>query len=90
MGRKSKLDKKTQINLKLPPGLIAWLDRQPESRAKLIETALVQYYQIPDWALVLQDHPVICLTCLDEFTTSGKDRICPDCLYASKHADIAG
>jgi len=51
MGRKANPDKKTQINLKLPPGLIAWLDRQPESRAKLIEIALIGYYQIPESSL---------------------------------------
>jgi len=54
MGRKVKPDKKSQIGLKLPPGLIAWMDRQPESRAKLIETALIEYYQIPDYSLFRQ------------------------------------
>jgi hypothetical protein len=39
-GRPARPDKKTQINIKLPPWLIAWLDEQPESRAVLIENAL--------------------------------------------------
>lgn len=47
MGRPFKEDKKTPISLKLPPYLIEWMDRQPESRAILIETALNGWYQIP-------------------------------------------
>lgn len=47
MARPFKDDKKRAISLKLPPYLLAWMDRQPESRAILIETALIDYYQIP-------------------------------------------
>lgn len=45
-GRPVKLNKKKQVNLKLPPGLIEWMNGQPESNALLIETALKAYYQI--------------------------------------------
>jgi hypothetical protein len=48
MSRPFKEDKKTAISLKLPPYLLEWLDRQPESRAILIESALCGWYQIPD------------------------------------------
>ncbi|MGZ4979633.1 MAG: hypothetical protein ACXV8O_21075 [Methylobacter sp.] len=48
MSRPFKEDKKTAVSIKLPPYLIAWMDRQPESRAVLIETALCSYYQIPE------------------------------------------
>ena len=47
MARPIKDDKKTPISIKLPPYLIKWMDRQPESRAVLIETALNGFYQIP-------------------------------------------
>lgn len=47
MARPIKDDKKQAISLKLPPYLIRWMDRQPESRAVLIETALTHWYQIP-------------------------------------------
>jgi len=47
MARPTKPDKKQAISLKLPPYLLEWLDRQPESRAVLIETALTGWYQIP-------------------------------------------
>jgi len=50
MARPTKADKKIAISLKLPPGLIEWMDRQPENRAVLIETALTSYYQIPDFS----------------------------------------
>jgi len=46
-GRPKKEDKKIPIGVKLPPWLNEWMKRQPESKAKLIETALVEYYQIP-------------------------------------------
>ena len=46
-GRPKKEDKKIQINVKVPPWLNEWMKRQPESKAVLIETALVSYYQIP-------------------------------------------
>jgi len=39
--------KKKSIHIKLPPYLIEWMDRQPEKRPELIETALCEYYQIP-------------------------------------------
>ena len=48
-GRPKKSDKKIPINVKLPPSLIEWMDRQPESRAVLIETGLQGFYQIPDY-----------------------------------------
>jgi len=48
MGRPKKDDKKTPINVKLPPYLIEWMNRQPENRAVLIETALCERYQIPE------------------------------------------
>lgn len=48
MGRPKKADKKTAINVKLPPWLIEWMSRQPENRAVLIETALCEWYQIPE------------------------------------------
>lgn len=48
MARPIKEDKKTAISVKLPPWLIEWMDRQPESRAVLIETALSSYFQIPE------------------------------------------
>lgn len=47
MARPTKPDKKQAISLKLPPYLLEWLDRQPESRAVLIETALNGWFQIP-------------------------------------------
>lgn len=47
-GRPKKDDKKIPIGVKLPPWLNEWMKRQPESKAKLIETALVEYYQIPE------------------------------------------
>jgi len=40
-------DKKTAISIKLPPHLIEWLDRQPESRPELIEKALCEYMTMP-------------------------------------------
>jgi hypothetical protein len=46
-GRPKKENKKAQVNVKLPPWLNEWMKRQPESKAVLIETALVSYYQIP-------------------------------------------
>lgn len=46
-GRPQKEDKKIAICLKLPPYLLAWMDEQKENRAVLIETALIQWYQIP-------------------------------------------
>lgn len=48
MARPIKEDKKAAISVKLPPYLIEWMDRQPESRAVLIETALCSHYQIPE------------------------------------------
>lgn len=54
MARPTKLDKKQAISLKLPPWLIEWMDRQPENRAVLIETALTSWYQIPPH---IQDKP---------------------------------
>jgi len=48
VGRPKKDDKKTAISVKLPPYLIEWMDRQPESRPVLIETALCSWYQIPE------------------------------------------
>lgn len=48
MPRPAKLDKKKPISIKLPPYLLDWMDRQPESRASLIETALSFHYQIPE------------------------------------------
>jgi hypothetical protein len=39
-GRPALPDKKTQINVKLPPWLISWMDGQEESRAVLIENSL--------------------------------------------------
>ena len=47
-GRPKKDDKKRAVSIKLPPYLIAWLDRQPESRAVLIESALNNFFQIPE------------------------------------------
>jgi hypothetical protein len=47
-GRPKKADKKVQTGIALPPWLIEWMKRQPESKAVLIETALVSYYQIPE------------------------------------------
>jgi len=47
LGRPVKEDKKKSIHLKIPPYLIDWLDRQPESRAVLIEVALNSHFQIP-------------------------------------------
>lgn len=47
MSRPTKPDKKQAISLKLPPYLLEWMDRQPENRAVLIETALNGWYQIP-------------------------------------------
>jgi hypothetical protein len=47
MARPTKQDKKAPVALKLPPYLIEWMNRQPESRAVLIETALTGFYQIP-------------------------------------------
>jgi len=47
-GRPKKEDKKIPIGVKLPPWLNDWMIRQPESKAKLIETALVEFYQIPE------------------------------------------
>jgi hypothetical protein len=49
VGRPKKENKKVQINIKLPPELIEWMDRQPEKRPFLIETALKNYYQIPEY-----------------------------------------
>ena len=46
MARPKKDDKKKAISLKLPPYLLEWLDRQPESRAVLIETAVINWYQL--------------------------------------------
>lgn len=48
MPRSAKLDKKTAVSVKLPPCLIEWMDRQPESRAVLIEAALANYYKIQE------------------------------------------
>ena len=45
-GRPPLTDKKTQVNMKLPPWLIAWMDQQPKSRAVLIEDACRDYYGI--------------------------------------------
>jgi hypothetical protein len=47
-GRPKKKDKKIPIGIKLPPWLNDWMNRQPESKAALIETALINYYQIPE------------------------------------------
>lgn len=48
MARPKKDDKKKAVSVKLPPWLIAWMDRQPENRSQLIETALSEYFQIPE------------------------------------------
>lgn len=49
MAGRPKLDtKKIPIGVKLPPWLNEWMKRQPESKALLIETALIHYYQIPE------------------------------------------
>ncbi len=48
MARPFKEDKKQSLHIKLPPYLIEWMNRQPESRAVLIETALNFHYQIPE------------------------------------------
>ena len=47
-GRRSLSDdqRKKQVNMKLPPWLIAWLDSQPESRAVLVEKALCKIYKL--------------------------------------------
>ena len=47
-GRPKKEDKKIPIGVRIPPWLNEWMKRQPESKAELIETALSEYYQIPD------------------------------------------
>ena len=47
-GRPKIKNKKLQVNVKIPPWLNEWMKRQPESKAVLIETALVSYYQIPE------------------------------------------
>jgi hypothetical protein len=47
MARPTKENKKKAISVKLPPWLIEWMNRQTENRAVLIETALIDYYQIP-------------------------------------------
>jgi len=39
-------EKKKAISIKLHPNLIKWMDRQPEKRPELIETALKNYYQV--------------------------------------------
>ncbi|MGZ8173403.1 MULTISPECIES: hypothetical protein [Methylobacter] len=49
MARPIKEDKKAAVSIKLPPYLIEWMDRQPESRAVLIEIALCSHYQIPEY-----------------------------------------
>jgi len=46
-GRPKKENKKIPIGLKLSPWLNEWMNRQPESKANLIEKALIEYYQIP-------------------------------------------
>lgn len=38
--------KKVAINVKLPPGIIAWMDEQELSRAVLIERAVREKYGI--------------------------------------------
>jgi len=48
MARPKKDDRKQAISLRLPPYLLDWMERQPESRAVLIETALCSWYQIPE------------------------------------------
>jgi len=47
-GRPKKEDKKIPVGIKLPPWLNEWMKRQPESKAELIEKALIEYYQIPE------------------------------------------
>jgi len=44
-GRPKKEDKKIQINVKLPPYLIHVMDRVEESRAVLIEKAVLSYLE---------------------------------------------
>ena len=39
-------ERKAGIYVKLPPWLIAWLAKQPESRAVLIEKALVTVHKL--------------------------------------------
>ena len=39
-------ERKAQINVKLPPWLIAWMDEQKESRAVLIEKAIRKAYRV--------------------------------------------
>jgi len=45
-GRPKLDNKKKAISIKLPPELIKWMDRQPEKRPELIETALNKFYNI--------------------------------------------
>ena len=40
--------KKQVFSLALPPYLIKWMDKRPESRAKLIEMAMKKQYEILD------------------------------------------
>lgn len=39
-------EKKVAINIKLPPDLIAWMDRQELSRAVLVEKAVREKYGV--------------------------------------------
>ena len=47
-GRPALPHKKLQVNVKLPPWLIAWMDARPESRAVLIEQSCRAHYKIKD------------------------------------------
>ena len=40
--------KKQIFSLALPPYLIRWMDKRPESRAKLIEKAMKKHFEISD------------------------------------------
>ena len=50
-GRPFMKNKKIPIGVKLPPYLNDWMMGQPESKAILIETAMVNYYGIPDYVV---------------------------------------
>ena len=49
-GRKSYSSqrKRQSISITLPPYLIRWMDKRPESRAKLIEKAMKKHFEILD------------------------------------------
>ena len=47
-GRPKKDNKKIPIGVKLPPWLNDWMNKQPESKAVLIERAMKDFYKITD------------------------------------------